>query len=154
MGRRGGRRGGRRAGRRTTRRRVKRGRRMRRRMRRRIVVGGMVILGVGYGAYKLSKSQVQEVEQYTGKNAEDLSEEELEGAMDQLGIQPQEPTDQEVAMLEAEDEAGAKPATPAASPGKAKESYLDELERLASLRDQGIITQEEFDAKKKQLLGL
>ncbi|MBW1902825.1 MAG: SHOCT domain-containing protein, partial [Deltaproteobacteria bacterium] len=115
-------------------------------MRRRIIVGGMVILGVGYGAYKLTKSQVQEVEQYTGKNAEDLSEEELEGAMDQLGIQPQEPTDQEVAMLEAEDEAGSKPATQAASPGKAEESYLDELERLASLRDQGIITQEEFDA--------
>ena len=32
--------------------------------------------------------------------------------------------------------------------------YLDELERLASLRDQGIISEEEFEAKKKQLLGL
>ncbi len=33
-------------------------------------------------------------------------------------------------------------------------SYLDELERLAGLRDQGIITDEEFEAKKGQLLGL
>lgn len=31
---------------------------------------------------------------------------------------------------------------------------LDELKKLATLRDDGVITQEEFDAKKKQLLGL
>jgi hypothetical protein len=31
---------------------------------------------------------------------------------------------------------------------------LDELERLAGLRDKGIITEEDFQAKKKQLLGL
>jgi hypothetical protein len=33
-------------------------------------------------------------------------------------------------------------------------AYLAELNQLATLRAQGIITQEEFDAKKKQLLGL
>jgi len=33
-------------------------------------------------------------------------------------------------------------------------SNLDELEKLASLKDKGIITQEEFDIKKKSLLGL
>jgi hypothetical protein len=33
-------------------------------------------------------------------------------------------------------------------------SPLDELEKLASLRQKGIITDEEFAAKKKQLLGL
>ena len=152
--RRGARRGARRTARRTTRRRMRRGRRMRRRMRRRMIIGGMVVLGVGYGAYKLTQTQVQQVEQKTGKKAEDLSEEELEGAMDELGIQAQEPTDEEVAMLEAADESEKKPATQAASTEKTDESYLDELERLASFRDQGIITQEEFDAKKKALLGL
>ena len=30
----------------------------------------------------------------------------------------------------------------------------DELKKLKELLDMGIITQEEFDAKKKQLLGL
>ena len=30
----------------------------------------------------------------------------------------------------------------------------DELEKLANLRDRGILTDEEFDAKKKQILGL
>ncbi len=141
---------------------------MRRRMRRRMIVGGMVVLGVGYGAYKLTQSQVQQVEQKTGKKAEDLSEEELEGAMDELGIEAQEPTDEEIAMLEAADETDdksetqatsqgttdEKSATPTALPGTTDVSYLDELERLASFRDQGIITQEEFDAKKKDLLGL
>ena len=44
---------------------------------------------------------------------------------------------------------------PAAVPAAADEpDYLDELERLANLRDQGIITEEDFQAKKGQLLGL
>ncbi len=33
-------------------------------------------------------------------------------------------------------------------------SAADEIERLASLLERGILTQEEFDAKKKELLGL
>lgn len=33
-------------------------------------------------------------------------------------------------------------------------SNLDELEKLSSLKEKGIITQEEFEQKKKQLLGL
>jgi hypothetical protein len=33
-------------------------------------------------------------------------------------------------------------------------SSLDELEKLAALRDKGIITEEEFNAKKEQLLDL
>lgn len=33
-------------------------------------------------------------------------------------------------------------------------SAIDEIERLAGLLERGILTQEEFDAKKKQLLGL
>jgi Short C-terminal domain len=32
--------------------------------------------------------------------------------------------------------------------------YVGELQRLAQLRDQGIITDEDFEAKKKQLLGI
>lgn len=38
--------------------------------------------------------------------------------------------------------------------GGTKTSNLDELEKLAALRDKGIVTEEEFEAKKKQLLGL
>ena len=34
------------------------------------------------------------------------------------------------------------------------EDIADQLHKLAGLRDQGILTQEEFDAKKKQMLGI
>ena len=40
------------------------------------------------------------------------------------------------------------------SQGSGEPDYMDELERLAGLKDQGIISDEEFEAKKKQLLGL
>jgi hypothetical protein len=32
--------------------------------------------------------------------------------------------------------------------------YMAELERLARLRDQGILSEEEFEAKKKQILSI
>jgi hypothetical protein len=41
---------------------------------------------------------------------------------------------------------------PAAAP--AAPDYAAELEKLAGLRDQGVITAEDFEAKKKQLLGI
>jgi membrane protease subunit (stomatin/prohibitin family) len=40
-------------------------------------------------------------------------------------------------------------AAPAAEP-----DYADELAKLAQLRDQGVITAEDFEAKKKQILGI
>jgi hypothetical protein len=43
-------------------------------------------------------------------------------------------------------------AAPAAAPSEPE--YVGELERLAQLRDQGIISNEEFEAKKKQILGI
>jgi len=82
----------------------RRRRTMRRRMRRRMMVGGAVILAIGSSATKMTPTEVQQVEQQTGKKAEDLSEEELDTAMETLGIEGQEPTDQEVAALEAEED--------------------------------------------------
>ena len=43
-------------------------------------------------------------------------------------------------------------APPPAAPAEA--DYMAELEQLAQLKAQGIITDEEFEAKKKQLLGI
>lgn len=34
------------------------------------------------------------------------------------------------------------------------DDQIAQLEKLGALKDQGILTQEEFDAKKKQILGL
>jgi hypothetical protein len=165
--RRGARRGARRTVRRTSRRTT---RRVRRRMRRRIIVGGMVVLAVGgaaYGAVKLSQKDSQRIEEYTGDSVEELTEEELVAAMKDLGIESIELSDEDKAALAAEGgqaEVGgatvsyegqpqAAPAPPPAPPSAAP-SYIDELEKLAALRDQGIITEEDFAAKKAQLLGL
>jgi hypothetical protein len=41
---------------------------------------------------------------------------------------------------------------PAAVPDEP--DYMAELQQLAQLKEQGIVSEEEFEAKKKQLLGL
>jgi hypothetical protein len=55
-----------------------------------------------------------------------------------------------------EQEQYAQQAPPAAAPAPAAAApdYAGELEQLAKLRDQGVITAEDFEAKKKQLLGI
>jgi nucleoid-associated protein YgaU len=162
MRRRGARRAGRRAARRTMRRRMilPVGRRYRRR---RILVGGATLLLVGGAAYKMGQSSVQQIEQHTGKPADQLSQEELETAMDELGIEEQELTAEDQAAIEAEavDAPASSPQTQQAAPPPAPSTaqaaqpdYIEELERLADLAEKGIITDEEFQAKKKQLLGL
>ena len=65
------------------------------------MIGGMVIAGVGYGAYKLTQPQAEQIEQHTGQKLEDLDEEQIEDAMDELGIEAEEPTDEEMAQLDA-----------------------------------------------------
>ncbi|HEV8251170.1 MAG TPA: SHOCT domain-containing protein [Gaiellaceae bacterium] len=40
------------------------------------------------------------------------------------------------------------------APPPAQPDYAAELQKLAQLRDAGVITPEEFDAKKKQILGI
>ncbi len=43
---------------------------------------------------------------------------------------------------------------PAAEPAASQDDQIAQLEKLGKLKDEGILTQEEFDAKKKQILGL
>jgi hypothetical protein len=57
--------------------------------------------------------------------------------------QDQQAYEQQVAAQQA-----AAPAAPAAP------DYAAELEQLAQLKAQGILTDEEFEAKKKQILGI
>ena len=45
-------------------------------------------------------------------------------------------------------------AAPSPASAAPEPQYMAELERLAQLRDQGIVSEEEVQAKKKQLLGL
>jgi hypothetical protein len=61
--------------------------------------------------------------------------------------QDQEAYDQQMAAQQAA-AAQAAPAAPA------QPDYAAELEQLAQLKAQGILTDEEFEAKKKQILGI
>ena len=111
----------------------------------------MALLAVGGTAavaYKIGKGNAQKVEQYTGKPFDDLSEEELATAMDDLNIELPDEDEGEVGD-QFEDQAYDDEDDYADEP-----DYIDELERLAGLKEKGIISQEEFEAKKKQLLGL
>jgi hypothetical protein len=48
----------------------------------------------------------------------------------------------------------AAPADEPAAPEAAESPQIEELKQLAALKDQGILTEEEFSAKKAQILGL
>lgn len=43
---------------------------------------------------------------------------------------------------------------PSQQAAPAQDDTVEQLQQLAQLKDQGILTEEEFDAKKKQILGL
>jgi putative oligomerization/nucleic acid binding protein len=52
------------------------------------------------------------------------------------------------------DEPAPQQSAPPPPAAPAEPDYVAELSKLAHLKDQGIISQEEFDAKKKQILGI
>jgi Short C-terminal domain len=116
-----------------------------------MLVGGLV----AFGAYKMSKKDADRIQQHTGVDPEELEDAELEQAMQELGIEQQTVTaaDTEEGAASAAATAPA-PAATAAPAGGSGSDYMAELEKLASLRDAGILTDEEFEAKKKQILGL
>jgi Short C-terminal domain len=62
----------------------------------------------------------------------------------------------QMAMYGGQDETGYdEPApAPAAPAPPAQPDYAEELQKLAELKAAGIINDEEFEAKKKQILGL
>ncbi len=47
----------------------------------------------------------------------------------------------------------AEPAPAAAAPAAGEESMIDQLKQLGELKEQGILTEEEFAAQKAKLLG-
>lgn len=152
------RRTGRRAVRRTTRRgaavaprrrAVPRGRAGPRGRRRRPLAALLAVGGTAAVAYKIGKNNAQRVEQYTGKPFDSLSEDELATAMDDLNIDLPEDDKQTGDQFE-----GAAYSDDNQAPHVDEPDYIDELERLADLKEKGIISEDEFQAKKKQLLGL
>jgi len=129
-------------------------RRVRRRViRRTVMVGGMMLLAASgtAAAIKLTQKDAQRIEEHTGLPPQELEDQDLEQAMRELNIQSQPLAleDQAVLAQKGDSLPAQSPASPTVQP-----DYLAELEKLGELRDKGIITEEEFQSKKKQLLGL
>jgi hypothetical protein len=116
--------------------------RRRRRRRRILLVGGLV----AFGTYKFTQRDAERIEQHTGVEPEELDDAELEQAMRDLDIEPQKVTSADV-------EEGAAP-TSSAAPAGDSAALGEEIEKLAALRDQGILTDAEFEAAKRKTLGL
>jgi len=57
-------------------------------------------------------------------------------------------------MYGGQDDGGYDEPAPAAPAAPAEPDYAEELQKLAELKAAGIINDEEFEAKKKQVLGL
>jgi hypothetical protein len=74
----------------------------------------------------MTMQQKQQIQQQTGKNPEKMSEDELNAAMDKTGIEPK----------------------------VANDSDIDQLEKLADLKEKGILTEQEFETKKNQILKM
>ena len=123
-----------------------------------MLVGGAVLLAVGGAAYagvKLAQKDVDRIEEHTGVPPEELEDEDLNQAMQELNIQPQSLTpEEEAALAQQESAQNASPSTQATPAPSGEADYIAELEKLADLRDRGIITPEEFETKKKQILGI
>jgi Short C-terminal domain len=58
--------------------------------------------------------------------------------------------DQEIADLQAQQSA----APPAAPAGGMSDETINQLKQLGELKDQGVLTEDEFEAQKKKLLGM
>lgn len=126
------------------------------------MIGGMVVIAAAgtAAAVKLSKQDAQRIEEHTGLPPEQLEDEDLNQAMQELNIKSQPLTAEEQAAMA--EQGGPTPAAPAAQQGQPTTSaapppqadYITQLKQLAELRDAGILTDEEFDAKKKQILGI
>lgn len=65
-------------------------------------MGGAVLLAVGgaaYGAVKLSQRDADRIEEHTGASVDELTEDELSTAMQELGIQSMELDENDKAII-------------------------------------------------------
>jgi hypothetical protein len=58
-----------------------------------------------------------------------------------------------MSAAQAPPQADSAPAAPAQA-APAQQDDMAEIQQLAAMKDQGILTEEEFQAKKKQILGI
>jgi hypothetical protein len=93
-------------------------------------------------AIKLHRDDIRKIVEEKGKPIREMSEEELLAAMEKLGIEGHEVTDED------------EKETVAASKKETTMEDLELLEKLTEMLYKGFITDEEYQQKKKDILGL
>jgi hypothetical protein len=91
---------------------------------------------------------------YGEEEEEDMSFRDRARQRLQERAQPASEDDQEQQGDQPEAQPAASAPTQPAASAPAQPDYTAELEQLARLKEQGILTEEEFTAKKKQILGI
>ena len=61
---------------------------------------------------------------------------------------------QQIADLQAQQQQQAAAQVAAPAPGSGLDDQLIQIQKLSAMKDQGVITEEEFAAKKAQILGI
>jgi hypothetical protein len=117
--------------------------------------------GDGSPVVKLKQSDANRIQQEEGEAPEDLEDSDLADAMKELGIQSQPLTDDDRKALgmapagQPAAPAGQVATPPAPAPPAASSTSMEaQLQQLAGMRDKGLITSDDYEAKKKQILGL
>lgn len=133
-------------------------RRRRRTIRRSMLVGGMVVIAAQgtAKAIKLSQQDAQRIQQHTGMPPQELEDGDLAQAMQELNIKSEALSADDQAALNQSGGAqtqAPQTAQPTEEPAP-EQDVITQIERFADLRDRGILTEEEFEVKKRQLLGL
>jgi hypothetical protein len=107
-------------------------------------------------AIKLSQQDAQRIQQHTGLPPQELEDQDLQQALQELSIQPQPLTAEDQAALNQSGSAQAQTQqnTTSAESTQPEQDVITQIERLADLRDRGILTDEEFEAKKRLPLGI
>ncbi len=101
----------------------------------------IMLTGMGF-SLKLHQDDLCRIEEQTGRAVQQMSEEELLRAMRQLGIENQ--------RLNAEE----RQTSGAVVAGKTTAADLEVLQQLTQMHYAGYLTEEEYQAKKKQILGI
>ncbi len=118
-----------------------------------------MVVGTGALAYKLGSSQKQQIEQVSGVPIEEMTDDEINQVVKEHNIPVEQLSESDQANVKTagpveeyeDDEGDDEEHEEEAEPGG---DYTAELEKLADLHSKGILTDEEFTAKKKQILGL
>lgn len=110
---------------------------------------------------KLTEQEAHRIQEDTGLPPEQLEDNDLRESMQELNIQSHPLTPQDQAAL------GMQPSpAPQAPPGSSttvvrqpppaspQASIEQQLQSLQSLREKGLITEDDYNAKKKQVLGI